>query len=88
MMGGLDNNGTHIYFVNSIEDPWNFAGMPDPSKKMDVQRTWICDCTECWHAMDLKPPEGDDDDDLRRCWYDVKFYLYKWLYNVPPPQDE
>ena len=38
--------------------------------------------------MDLKAPEGDDDDCLRRNWYDVKLWLYKWLYNVPPPIDE
>lgn len=38
--------------------------------------------------MDLKAPEGDDDDCLRRNWYDVKLWLYKWLYNVPPPIDD
>ena len=46
----------HIYFVNSIEDPWQYAGMrylEDPENTQKNLRTAYIECADCAHCSDL-----------------------------------
>ena len=60
--GGLDIKATNIYFVNSIEDPWQYAGMrtiKNPETQKDLVATLV-DCNDCGHCQDLKTPSAAD----------------------------
>lgn len=50
--GGLDIDAKNIYFVNSIEDPWQYAGMrtiKNPVTQKDLVANLI-DCNNCGHC--------------------------------------
>ena len=60
--GGLNIVADNIYFVNNIEDPWQYAGMrtiTDPTKQKNLVANLI-NCNDCGHCQDLKTPTTAD----------------------------
>jgi len=55
LYGGMNIQGSNIYFANAVEDPWQWAGMReihDPSTQSGMKAVLI-DCTNCGHCVDL-----------------------------------
>lgn len=51
-----------IFFVNSIEDPWQFAGMrylKDPENTQKNLATAFIECADCAHCSDLHWKESN-----------------------------
>ena len=56
--GALNNQGKNVFFINSIEDPWRYAGIrniTDPEEH-PTQKAMVIDCADCSHCKDLKAP--------------------------------
>lgn len=46
----------NIFFINSIEDPWQYAGMrylEDPTNTQKNLRAHYIECANCAHCSDL-----------------------------------
>lgn len=57
MYGDTNMEADNIFFTNSAEDPWQFAGMrylQDPEGTQKNLRTHYIDCPNCGHCSDLK----------------------------------
>lgn len=79
--GGLQISGKYIYFVNNIEDPWQYAGMrtiTDPSTQKDMVANLI-DCQDCGHCQDLKTPSDADPPALTIARDHLKNQIKTWL---------
>ena len=60
--GGLDIEGDNIFFMNSSEDPWQYAAMrelkhPDTTQKNMTAHFIQCD--SCSHCADFATPQVD-----------------------------
>ena len=81
MFGGLEITGENIFFLNAIEDPWQYAGMleiHDPVKQKDMQAERI-NCTDCGHCVDLKASSPSDPPELTKARNDVYAQILEWL---------
>ena len=60
--GALNNQGKNVYFVNSIDDSWRYAGIRNISdpEEHPTQKALVIDCADCSHCKDLKVPTDDD----------------------------
>jgi hypothetical protein len=53
----------NIAFVNSVEDPWKYAGMrylTDPLNTQKDLATFYVDCPGCSHCSDIHNPSPND----------------------------
>jgi len=83
--GGLNINAKNIYFANSIEDPWQWAGMRtihNQETQKDLVATLI-DCNDCGHCQDLKTPSDADAPALRLAREDILAKLQQWVNPTP-----
>ena len=60
--GALNNQGKNVYFVNSIDDPWRYAGIRNISnpEAHPTQKAMVIDCVDCSHCKDLRNPSDSD----------------------------
>ena len=74
--------GEHIYFVNSVEDPWQYAGMrylTDPTGTQSKMKAAYVDCPNCAHCSDLKVPNSKDPSELTEVRADVIKTITEWM---------
>ena len=57
--GGTGIKGSHIYFINSSEDPWQFASIIDMSEDQKASmKSDMLTCDNCGHCSDLKTDQS------------------------------
>ena len=80
--GDTHMTGEHIYFVNSVEDPWQYAGMrylTDPDGTQKKMKAGYVNCPDCAHCRDLKIPHDNDPQAVKDIQMDVKNTLVEWM---------
>jgi len=79
--GGMNITGSNIFFVNAVEDPWQFAGMREiyNPKLQSGMEARLINCTNCGHCIDLGTPKSDDPIELTTVRDEVAVQLKAWL---------
>ena len=85
--GGLDISGWNIFFVNAIEDPWQWAGMreltyPDSLHKSDVAA--LIDCDDCGHCIDFHTPYEGQPEALTAVQEQIADVVGQWIADASP----
>lgn len=57
--GGFAIKGTHTFFVNGGEDPWQWAAMRTADASLN-QVARVADCDDCGHCVELYTPKDSD----------------------------
>jgi hypothetical protein len=79
--GGLEITGDNIFFVNGIEDPWQWAGMREiynPSIQGNMVARLV-NCTDCGHCVDLGTPSPNDPQALIEVREEILTQIQTWL---------
>lgn len=58
--GGLNLNVDHLIMTNGGEDPWQRASLTNSTKANSKVITYLIDCDDCAHCVDLKAPSVND----------------------------
>ena len=83
--GGLQITGKNIIFANSIEDPWQWAGMrqiQDPTGTQKDMKAVILNCNDCGHCKDLSTPSPTDTPGVTLARQKILSQLTLWI-NAP-----
>lgn len=71
--------GEDILFVNSVEDPWKYAGMvqftENTSSNLPNSLSILIDCNNCAHCQDLRAPTGNDTPSMQLARKKIKEFV-------------
>lgn len=56
---GFTISGTNTFFVNGVEDPWQWAAMRTANANLQ-QIARVADCDNCGHCVELYTPKDSD----------------------------
>ncbi len=54
------SDAAKIIFLNAAEDPWQYAGMSQNVPKDVSYKSYLIDCQNCGHCIDLSTPSPND----------------------------
>jgi hypothetical protein len=60
--GGNQNAGSNIFFVNGVEDPWQWASIRSTLNPFNFAT--VVNCSQCAHCVDLYTPTSTDAPEL------------------------
>ena len=83
--GSTDMKASGIAFVNSVEDPWKYAGMrylTDPQDTQKNLKTFYVNCPGCSHCSDIHGPKPTDSAAMNNTRAAVEYQLEEWM-NLP-----
>jgi len=75
--GGDKINGTHIFFSDFSDDPWQTASV---TKTLSLDEPfYLVKCNDCGHCMDLGNSRSTDPDSLKSCRQQFQQNMLKWM---------
>ena len=70
---------SHIYFTNSIEDPWQQAGIKPTDPVGAANKAVLMDCDNCGHCKDLHASNAADPQIVTDTRNDIISTLASWI---------
>ncbi|CAD8176871.1 unnamed protein product [Paramecium pentaurelia] len=76
--GGLNLNVDHLIMTNGGEDPWQRASLTNKTKTNSKVITYLIDCDDCAHCVDLGAPSVNDPAILTQTRQTIKNTFKQW----------
>ena len=75
--GGWNITSSNIFFVNGVEDPWQWASVRQSLG--DSVPAVVVNCTQCAHCVDLVTPTADDAPALKETRERITTFVHRLL---------